>query len=1207
VYSDVVRYNTTTPNEYFLCENRQQTGFDAGIPGHGMIIYHVDGDFITLHMDPNDINAGSHQELYPMSATSAMANGIMPSSSSTINTTGCPWSGTDNKTTFTDVTIPNSISWSVTNTNKPLINIEENIVNKEVFFCFLSCGTVVIPCPGIPTVTVNHLVSGGVDPVDKTVTYGTVTGIPGEPLKCWITSNLGADHQADSVNDASEPPAGWYWQFNCKQGYKHDGTNRTPNTIWITSINENLDWQPINDPCALELGSGWHLPASSEFTNIDAIGNWIDWNGPWNSGLKMHAAGYLDNSDCSLNYRGLDGDYWSNTEYDAFSGRNLGFGSGGSIVNYYYKASGFSVRCLRDAISPTSIPSVTTIVVSNIGTNTATSGGNVTDDGGVAVSVRGICWSTSSNPTTTDSNTIDGSGTGAFVINLVGLSPLTLYYVRAYATNSLGTAYGNEVTFTTQNPCPGIPIVNYGGQAYNTIQIGNQCWLRENLNIGTRINGSQNQTNNSFIEKYCYDDLESNCDIYGGLYQWDEVMQYIYTEGLQGICPSGWHLPDDVDWDILLQNVGTAGFAGGSLKQAGTIHWAAPNNRATNNSEFTALPGGTRTNTGTFNSLTLSTNIWSSSVWNPPDATSIFLQYSRATFNVYTNERNNGFSGRCLKNCSLPSSPSTGLHIPSTTQILWNWNSVTDALGYKWNTVNNYTTATNLGNVISKAEAGLNCGTAFTRYIWAYNACGHSPITILTQSTLPCPTTACGQPVTDNRDGKVYTTVQIGNQCWFRENLNIGFRIDGSQDQLNNGIIEKYCNEDLESNCDIYGGLYQWNELMQNFTNQGIQGICPMGSHLPAQDDFNVLFNYLGGDGYVGEKLKEAGTLHWNPPNTGATNSSGFTALPGGSRSYGFFSGINTGNMLWTSTYVPMSSGYFWYLLYNGPGFGNNDNVGTNAMSVRCILDCAIPTPTQSGSHTSSPNQIIWNWNSVAGATGYKWNTTNDYSTAMDMGSATTFTETGLLCNTAYTRYVWVYNSCGYSFVTQLDQSTLPITTSISISVSANPVCSGLSITLIATPTNGGTAPSFQWKVNGVASGANSNTFIYTPMNNDQVQCILYSTIACASGIPALSNVIYMTVLPVPYIDFNICNNITSRDAQPFILNGGIPAGGTYSGNGVVGSIFNPSMVPPLDYFKSKLVVDSSAQEKEIDQLVSKFRFVKSQSLIVSLQFIRKS
>jgi len=138
-YTDVVRYNTNTANEYFLCENRQQTGFDVDIPGHGMIIYHVDGSYITAHTSANDINATSHQAMYPMSATSTTASGIMTSSVSTINSTGCTWPGTSAKTTFTDATTPNSKSWAAVNTAKPLINIAENTSTKEVTFCFISC------------------------------------------------------------------------------------------------------------------------------------------------------------------------------------------------------------------------------------------------------------------------------------------------------------------------------------------------------------------------------------------------------------------------------------------------------------------------------------------------------------------------------------------------------------------------------------------------------------------------------------------------------------------------------------------------------------------------------------------------------------------------------------------------------------------------------------------------------------------------------------------------------------------------------------------------------------------------------------------------------------------------------------------------------------------------------------------------------------
>ena len=141
VYTDVVRYNTTTTNEYFLCENRQQTGFDVGIPGHGMLIYHVDGNYINAHLNSNDINAGSHQGLYQKAANSTNGSGVSTSSSSKINTSGCPWPGTSNKTTFTDATTPHSKSWAGANTSKPLTNIAENTATKEVTFCFIACSS----------------------------------------------------------------------------------------------------------------------------------------------------------------------------------------------------------------------------------------------------------------------------------------------------------------------------------------------------------------------------------------------------------------------------------------------------------------------------------------------------------------------------------------------------------------------------------------------------------------------------------------------------------------------------------------------------------------------------------------------------------------------------------------------------------------------------------------------------------------------------------------------------------------------------------------------------------------------------------------------------------------------------------------------------------------------------------------------------------
>jgi hypothetical protein len=199
---------------------------------------------------------------------------------------------------------------------------------------------------GIP-VTINHT-AGTVAPVTKTVTYGTVTGIPGEPSKCWITSNLGADHQATAVNDNTEASAGWYWQFNRKQGYKHDGTVRTPNTTWIPDITENSDWISDNDPCTIELGPDWRIPTYTEWNNVYSGGGWTNWNGPWNSGLKLHAAGYLFYHDGMAEDRGSGGYIWSNTQIFDFYGGLLRLASWGCSLGGGYKSGGISVRCIRD-------------------------------------------------------------------------------------------------------------------------------------------------------------------------------------------------------------------------------------------------------------------------------------------------------------------------------------------------------------------------------------------------------------------------------------------------------------------------------------------------------------------------------------------------------------------------------------------------------------------------------------------------------------------------------------------------------------------------------------------------------------------------------------------------------------------------------------------------------------------------------------------
>jgi uncharacterized protein (TIGR02145 family) len=171
--------------------------------------------------------------------------------------------------------------------------------------------------------------------------------------------------------------------------------------------------------------------------------------------------------------------------------------------------------------------------------------------------------------------------------------------------------------FATNIPCPGIPTVTYEGQTYNTIQIFSQCWLKENLNAGEMISSTQDMTNNGVIEKYCLSNNPSNCEIYGGLYQWNEAMQYSQLEGAQGICPEGWHIPTGEEMFILTSatdsqiSIGSPGSYDSGLNLKSTEGWHGSGN-GTDLFGFSSWPAGSRDYDGYFYGDTYFTNFWSS-------------------------------------------------------------------------------------------------------------------------------------------------------------------------------------------------------------------------------------------------------------------------------------------------------------------------------------------------------------------------------------------------------------------------------------------------------------------------------------------------------------------------------------------------------------------------------------------------------------------
>jgi uncharacterized protein (TIGR02145 family) len=308
--------------------------------------------------------------------------------------------------------------------------------------------------------------------------------------------------------------------------------------------------------------------------------------------------------------------------------------------------------------STVSLPTVTTTAVSGVLSTQATSGGNVTSSGGGSVTARGVAYGTSQNPTTFGLTTVNGSGTGVFTSSIAGLSPTTLYYVRAYATTSAGTAYGSQVSFTTTAVpfiCGTNTVSDVDGNVYNTVQIGAQCWTQSNLKVSKYRNGDNISTglgntvwSNTTSGAYAiYNNDPVNDGLYGKLYNHFAAMDS------RGLCPTGWHVPTDGEWTTLETFLGGSSVAGGALKSTVTQPtpggWLAPNSGATNSSGFAAGPGGKRDSDGAYTLLGTHGYWWSSST-SGFNGWYRYLGYNGGgIYRLLNVDRRGGYSVRCVK------------------------------------------------------------------------------------------------------------------------------------------------------------------------------------------------------------------------------------------------------------------------------------------------------------------------------------------------------------------------------------------------------------------------------------------------------------------------------------------------------------------------------------------------------------------------------
>ena len=325
------------------------------------------------------------------------------------------------------------------------------------------------------------------------------------------------------------------------------------------------------------------------------------------------------------------------------------------------------------------LTTVTTAYVTGITKTQALVGGTVISDGGAAVIDRGVCWNTTGNPTIADNCLHIGSGMGNFSDTLTGLVQNTAYYVRAYAINSVGVSYGAEESFTTLDAvqdgssCAGVPtVVDVDNNVYNTVQIGAQCWMKENLRTthysdNTPIN--HGSTTSTTVAYYYYPDNDSsNKQTYGLLYNWEAVMHNSMPSsanpsGVQGICPTGWHVPSDAEWTQLTDYVSsqsqyvcgsTSTYIAKSL--ASTTGWASTstntcavgNAPSSNNATgFGALPAGTYY--GSYNYFGDDADFWSSTELSSAYAYYRSLYYSFAYVDRSHYNKYNAFSVRCVK------------------------------------------------------------------------------------------------------------------------------------------------------------------------------------------------------------------------------------------------------------------------------------------------------------------------------------------------------------------------------------------------------------------------------------------------------------------------------------------------------------------------------------------------------------------------------
>ncbi len=779
----------------------------------------------------------------------------------------------------------------------------------------------------------------------------------------WMAENLAYLPAVNSIFEYSNADP-HYWVYGNKGSIVSEAKVQ-PNYStygvlydWPTAMNGASGSTTIPSGVQGICPSGWHLPSSGEwkvltdYLGVSAGGktketgtdHWLYANiGATNaSGFTALPGGYVEpawNMYLSLGYTAI---FWSTTDSGGGDAGGLsqgrqtdGFGGG------IHQRCGVSVRCIQDG--PTA-PTASFIVGTIRGTTTSTFHFDASTSTDLETSVADLevrwdwdgdgIWDTGFGKTKTGSKQYASPCTYPVSLEVKDGDDF-----RDAETQTVVVIDG---TFTDSRD----------GHEYPYLVIGTQTWMIENLAYLPAVSPSTAESLNSPIYyTYGYEGtsvseakVSDNYATYGVLYNW---------EAAKTACPSGWHLPSDVEWRTLTDFLGTV--AGFKMMEAGTDHWLHGYIHATNASGFTALPGGHRFNYGNcgFSSRGETAYFWTAT---EVDASCAWNRILSGAPDIHVNNnfyKKSGFSVRCEKDGHTVPVASFSINPQShslTTIFQFDASGSNDletpspGLEVRWDWDGDGTWDTGYDTVKTDSHQFSEPGT-YPVILEVKDGDGLVDTEIKT-------VTVSDSIFTDNRDGHEYVYTTIGTQTWMSENL--AWLPQVSPSSRESGSLPFYyvhgyngtnvIDAKTADKYGTYGVLYNWKAALT---------ACPSGWHLPTDEEWKMLeinqgMSLLEADsdmwrysGVVSGKLKEAGTIHWSSPNTGATNSSGFSALPGGSRSPGeIFDGTGITAGYWTASESTSYGAWLRILINDVDGvFRAGGYSRTYGYSVRCEKD----------------------------------------------------------------------------------------------------------------------------------------------------------------------------------------------------------------------------------------------------------------------------